>query len=78
LYISGRPDIIEEEVLDEILYSYNKLARPGTFENPTVVVKHGLNLIKIVECVSNISINKFTVYPLSVCTRDRGRGGGVL
>lgn len=50
LIVYGRPDIIEEEVLDEILYSYNKLARPGTLENPTVVVKHGLNLIKIVEC----------------------------
>jgi hypothetical protein len=61
--------MIEEEVLDEILYSYNKLARPATFENPTVVVKHGLNLIKIVECVSNISINKFSVSSFGVYKR---------
>ena len=73
MYISGRPDIIEEEVLDEILYSYNKLARPGTLENPTVVVKHGLNLIKIVECVSKTAINKITMYPFS----DVCMGGGV-
>lgn len=44
--------MIEEEILDEILYNYNKLARPGTIEHPTVKVEHGVNLIKIEECVS--------------------------
>ncbi|XP_071181850.1 neuronal acetylcholine receptor subunit alpha-9-I-like isoform X2 [Mytilus edulis] len=50
LTVSGRPDMIEEEILDEILYNYNKLARPGTIEHPTVKVEHGVNLIKIEEC----------------------------
>lgn len=44
--------MIEEEILDEILYNYNKLARPATIEHPTVKVEHGVNLIKIEECVS--------------------------
>ncbi|XP_071181849.1 neuronal acetylcholine receptor subunit alpha-9-II-like isoform X1 [Mytilus edulis] len=48
--VHGRPDMIEEEILDEILYNYNKLARPGTIEHPTVKVEHGVNLIKIEEC----------------------------
>lgn len=42
--------MIEEEVLEEILYNYNKLARPATAKEPTVIVKHGLNLIKVIEC----------------------------
>lgn len=48
--VYGRPDLIEDDALEEILNNYNKLARPATVSKPTVTVKHGLNLVSIKEC----------------------------
>ena len=36
---------------------YNKYAYPGIKDNPTVTVKHGQTLMRIVEFVSNVKIN---------------------
>ena len=43
--------------IKSVLKRYNKYAYPGTKENLTVTVKHGLTLMRIVEFVSNVKIN---------------------
>ncbi|CAG2230294.1 unnamed protein product [Mytilus edulis] len=41
--------LIEDWLISTLLQDYNKLAYPGTTDNATVVVKHDMTLIRIVE-----------------------------
>lgn len=55
LIVKASPDIPEEDLLDELFYNYNKDARPATRETPTIYVKHGLSLLRIVSIKNNIA-----------------------
>ncbi|CAG2209430.1 CHRNA7 [Mytilus edulis] len=41
--------LMEDWLISTLLQDYNKLAYPGTTDNATVVVKHDMTLIRIVE-----------------------------
>jgi hypothetical protein len=49
--------VLRRCAIKSVLKRYNKYAYPGTKENLTVTVKHGLTLMRIVEFVSNVKIN---------------------
>ncbi|OWF47946.1 Acetylcholine receptor subunit alpha-1-A [Mizuhopecten yessoensis] len=51
---TGRSDIPEEDILDDLFYSYNKHARPSLGPLHTVTVSHSLTLTRIVSMEKHV------------------------